>query len=410
MAGAASANERSDAIEPQLRVADLVHRRQVLGRRPADVDGRGPPAASTAAMNRSPAAYWLSLPSIPVSRSTSRLERVGPLAPLGRAPGRSARRRARGRRRRGSSSRRRGLRAATSARRSARSRRAARAWRSARRRRCRGPAGGRRRGRCSASRRRRRARRGRGRRAASRSSTRPVKWSRIHGTPVNWARWVSSWTSTQVRNSCGSKPKRCSSDGEVRADQVDRVVGRRHRSAHQQVVLAEHPAAHPAEQRAELGAGHLPRPTPSAAPSDFGSCSRPAWRAPGRAALERGDVGPDPRRPVDQLDRRPGRPASAVRWSPRSAPRAARSVRVADRRARADGAGVGGRRCAWRSARRAASRSATRRRPRATCLLFAVALARVLRGDDLVQVAADQADGGDDGDERAGSRRATSAR
>ena len=70
----ASANECPHAIEPLLRVADLLQRGQVARasssrrRRPA-----ARPAASIAAMNRSPAAYWLSLPSIPVRRSVSRV-------------------------------------------------------------------------------------------------------------------------------------------------------------------------------------------------------------------------------------------------------------------------------------------------------------------------------------------------
>ena len=42
-------------------------------------------------------------------------------------------------------------------------------------------------------------------------STRPLKWAAIHGTPVNWARWVSSCRRTQRRNWSGGKSKRRSS-------------------------------------------------------------------------------------------------------------------------------------------------------------------------------------------------------
>ena len=38
------------------------------------------------------------------------------------------------------------------------------------------------------------------------SWTRPRKCSRIHGTPVNCARWVHSWIASQSRNSRGGKP------------------------------------------------------------------------------------------------------------------------------------------------------------------------------------------------------------
>ncbi len=152
--------------------------------------------------------------------------------------------------------------------------------------------------------------------------------------------------------------------GEVRADQVDRAVGRRIGAAHEQVVLPEHPGAHPAEQRAELGAGHLPGERAQRPGAEAGL--RPLLLQLGQhrcqKRLERGEVGPDPRRPVDQLGRR------------RAFHRAQSGdvfdllLDLLDRRVPTVELGAtvpaSVRRCAPRSARRAPSRSSRRPRQR----------------------------------------------
>ena len=86
--------------------------------------------------------------------------------------------------------------------------------------------------------------------------TRPRKCSRIHGTPVNCARWVTSCRASQSRNSRGGKANRFSRAEDVGPDVVhDVLVVGVLVLDDQQVVLAEHPARHPAEHHADLGAG-----------------------------------------------------------------------------------------------------------------------------------------------------------
>ena len=229
---------------------------------------------------------------------------------------------------------------------------------------------------------------------------------------MNWARWVSSWSSTHVRNSSGSKPKRCLEAGQVRPDEVDAPSSAVPRST-QQVVLTEHAAAHPPEQRAELGAGDLAGHADRHAVERLAGCRWSAFCATVPASLEqrveqlpeRGDVGADPGGPVDHVDR------AAV-------PPAARSPVVGlDLVLRLGGAILeprrstethrgrrGDRRRGARPARRAPSRSATARRGRVAVteqprsLVAALRLPGYCWPYDLLQVAADQTDDGHDRD------------
>ena len=140
-------------------------------------------------------------------------------------------------------------------------------------------------------------------------STRLVKCSLIQARPVNWARWVNSCSSTQVRNSSGSKPNRLL---HARPGWGRPCTPHRHRrcAPDQQVVLAEHPGAHPAEQRTQLGADHL---AADAGGEALGrDLHRPLLDRRDEQVLERRDVGSDPRRPVDDLDDRgPGKRAQS---------------------------------------------------------------------------------------------------
>ena len=129
-------------------------------------------------------------------------------------------------------------------------------------------------------------------------STRPLKCAAIHGTPVNWARWVSSCKRTQRRNWSRRELEAPLQPDEVGPDQVDDVAARL--VAQQEVVLAEHAAAHPPEQRPELDrghpAGHLAGHAAAAAHPVL-----PAGEQRAQQASERGDVGRHPGRPVDHL-------------------------------------------------------------------------------------------------------------
>ena len=100
----------------------------------------------------------------------------------------------------------------------------------------------------------------------------------------------------------------------------------------QQVVLAEHPGRHPAQQRADLGAGDRPARRAARLPM-AGAAARPSWIPAGRGAAqqspERRDVGVDPAGPVgDPGPGRPGegsQPGGGGRPAPRPRPSAPRS-------------------------------------------------------------------------------------
>ena len=175
----------------------------------------------------------------------------------------------------------------------------------------------------------------------------------------------------------------------------------------QQIVLAEHPAAHPAEERAELDTGQLA--TDTGRDAVHGDLRRPLldqWR---EQMLERRDVGPYPRRPIDDADRRwtrqrtqpgggfdlifqPGdhmcngdrRRSAVIGVAPGDARGNLLSAAPVDRRL----SGCHG----------------------AARLLFAVSLRGILRGGDLLQVAADQTNDREDRHMRAGGVRARSGR
>ena len=83
----------------------------------------------------------------------------------------------------------------------------------------------------------------------------------------------------------------------VRPHEVDEVLAHRRLVVDdEQVVLAEHPSRHPAEERADLGAGELRRHRSGQAGG--GAIVHPLEERP-QEALERRDVGPDPIGAVD---------------------------------------------------------------------------------------------------------------
>ncbi len=149
---------------------------------------------------------------------------------------------------------------------------------------------------------------------------------RSHGTPVNWARWVTSCSASHSRNSSGGKAKRFSRASTFGPDVVDDVLVLGVLLLDdQQVVLAEDPGRHPAEQHAQLGPGARrvasgasePVPTRSSSRSSSGRSSR--WNED--------DVGPDPSGAVgDPGPGRAGERAQAGR-RPRPGPRPGRSAR-----------------------------------------------------------------------------------
>ena len=100
---------------PQRRVAELLERREPLGPLPHPGLSSGPPDSSTDSTKCSPSAYWRILASSPSNFDMS-LVRPWPASGAAPRPGRSARRPAPRRRRRGSSSRRHGPRAGSSSR------------------------------------------------------------------------------------------------------------------------------------------------------------------------------------------------------------------------------------------------------------------------------------------------------
>ena len=98
--------------------------------------------------------------------------------------------------------------------------------------------------------------RGSGSTASNACCTRPRKWPRIHGTPTNWARCVTSWIAIHSRKSRGRNAKRFSKREDVRPDVVDRVAGGG--VGDEQVVLAEHALRQVADQHAHLGRRDVP--------------------------------------------------------------------------------------------------------------------------------------------------------
>ena len=218
----------------------------------------GPPARSTALTNVLALGVLAQLGLQPEHL----LEQLGRaadlLAPLSQHPAEPLGPGDRRPRRPGPSSRRRGPRAGSSAPGCGGAPRAARAWRPAharRRRRAgcgrpappRPPGAGRRAG-------------GGGRRRTARApwSTRETKWSRSHGTAVNWQRWVTSWRASHSRNSAGGEAVARLDGHDVRADVVHDVLVLGQLVGEEQVVLAEHPGGHPRQHQAELGAAHRP--------------------------------------------------------------------------------------------------------------------------------------------------------
>ena len=123
-------------------------------------------------------------------------------------------------------------------------------------------------------------------------STSERKCARSHGTPVNCARCVTSCSASHSRNSRGGKAKRFSSAMTFGPDVVDDVlvVGVLFLDD-EQVVLAEHPRAHPAEDQAELGARRAPGERRQRAFAD--PFAEPLGERPQQPG-ERGDVRADP--------------------------------------------------------------------------------------------------------------------
>jgi len=126
---------------------------------------------------------------------------------------------------------------------------------------------------------------------------------RNHGTPVNWARWVTSWSANQSRNCSGGKANSLLDGQHVRPDVVHDVLLERILLLHHQQVVADRARDRTSSRAPCRGSAPASREVMGAVTLD--PTARRTSRSAGREALEARECWPDPSRTIG--DPAPGR-------------------------------------------------------------------------------------------------------